>query len=137
MTRLSLVLLAGLTAVALSIGALAAAAGVPTDISGTWTGRSMSAGDGFPVARPAPASLIVTRNGADITGGYSGEYTGGEARSSRIEGLRLGEDGRITFWLRDSQNYLVTAHLAVSGDWIRGRMTTSTGRVMNIALKKQ
>jgi hypothetical protein len=109
------------------------AADVPTALSGTWVGRHLSAGTGYPVDQPTPASLSIVQNGSTFTGTFTGE----ESRSARIESGRIDEDGKITFWLRDSQNYLFTAQLKVTGDWIRGRMTSSTGRVMNVALKKQ
>jgi len=122
-----------ISVVALLMTALSISASVPADLSGTWSGRSVPGGDGFPVEHPTPASLIVTQNGSTITG----IFTGGEVKAARIESVHLAEDGKITFWLRDSQNYLVTAQLTVSGDWMRGRITTSRGIVMNIALKKQ
>jgi hypothetical protein len=109
------------------------AADVPTDLSGTWVGRYMAAGDGARVERSAPANLSIVQSGSIITGTFTGE----ESRAVKIESGRIGENGKITFWLRDSQNFLFTAQLTASGGWIRGRITSSTGRLINVALKKQ
>jgi hypothetical protein len=103
-----------------------------SDLTGTWVGKHLPAGNGFAADQPTDASLTLTRNGSII----SGIFTGREAKASPIQSFTMGPGGNFTFWLHDSQNYLVTAQLAVSGDVMRGRMTTSTGIVMIVELRK-
>ena len=76
-------------AILLVMTALSVAAGAPADLTGTWTGKNVSAGDGFPVERPAPASLTLTQNGST----FPGTFTGGEAKGAKIEGGHISEDG--------------------------------------------
>lgn len=103
------------------------------DLSGVWTGRQVAAGDGFPNGRTGAVQLTVAQKGPAL----DGVFTVAESKPVKIEAGRIGESGKITFWLRDAQNFLVTAQLTLDGEWLRGRLTSSTGRVMNVALRRE
>ena len=105
----------------------------PVSLTGKWVGRMEPTGLGMPVAQPLPASLTLVQSGSTITGTFSEE----DSAPIHIVAGQVDRDGRITFGFRNAQNFLVTAILRKNGDWIRGRMTTSTATVRNIALKKQ
>ena len=119
-------------AIALALLWLAAGSLCAADVSGRWTGKAVEAGAGFPGAPQAGVVLEIAQNGSELTG----QYAAPGDKPARIEGARI-EDGRIVYWYRDSRNMLFTAALRISGDWMLGRVTSATGGVTNIALKKQ
>ena len=87
--------------------------------------------DAAQTRQPAKAvELTLVESGSQITGTL--RIAAGEARPIEAATFR---DGKLTFAVRTPE--LMTVRLNLSGDQFEGRMTSSSGQLQNIGLRKQ
>ena len=104
------------------------------DLTGKWVGRSQLPADrqnGMPSAVFYGVILELAQNGNEVTGTYKDPHE----PLARLQFGRV-ENDKLILWFHNYRNVLLTGEFTLRDGWLTGRLTTSSGDLLRVALKK-